>query len=256
MNPRITVIVTTSNRQELLRETLNAVLAQTYTDFELIVVDNYSNYDFPEFIKSFKDTRIKGYQNFDERVISINRNFGITLSKAEFIAFCDDDDVWESTKLQEQVKIMDQYQKIDLCCTASSFIINGIKMSNRNFSAFLLRLVLSANFIHVKYVLMLFNFITNSSVMVRRKIINDVGVFNINPAIIAVEDFELWLRISNIGRIYFLNNELVRYRLHAQQISGGAKSIAKSKVAIVINSKWDDMNCFQRLVYKCGTLLG
>lgn len=256
MNPRITVIVTTSNRQELLRETLNAILAQSYTDFELIVVDNYSNYDFPEFIKSFKDTRIKAYQNLDERVISINRNFGISLSNAEFIAFCDDDDVWESNKLEEQIKIMDQHPKIDLCCTATSFIINGIKASNRKFSAYLLRLILSANIIPIKYVLMMFNFITNSSVMVRKKIIDEVGVFNVNPKIIAVEDFELWLRISHVGRIYFLDNELVQYRLHTQQISGGAKSIAKNKVAIVINSKWNEMNYLQRLLYKSGILLG
>ena len=256
MNPRITVIVTTSNRQELLRETLNAILIQTYTDFELIVVDNYSNYDFPEFIRSFNEQKLKGYQNHDGRVISVNRNFGISLSKGEFIALCDDDDVWEPNKLEEQLKIMDQYPDIALCCTASSFIKNGKKITKLKISAFILQFILSANVLPVKYVLMLLNFITNSSVMFRKKIIDTVGIFNVDPAIIAVEDYELWLRISQIARIYFLDKQLVQYRLHNQQIIGSAKNIAKIKVSIVINSHWKELNVMQRLLFKTRILLG
>ena len=92
--PKISVIVTTYNRKELLKETINSIINQTFKDFELIVVDNNSNYNFLSEIKSFDDERIVAFQNNNNGIIARNRNFGIMKSKGEFIAFCDDDDLW------------------------------------------------------------------------------------------------------------------------------------------------------------------
>ena len=62
-NPSVSVIVTTYNRKELLRETIDSILCQTFNDFELIIVDNFSNYNIFEYIKSFRDSRIRVFQN-------------------------------------------------------------------------------------------------------------------------------------------------------------------------------------------------
>ena len=63
INPLVTVIVTTYNRKELLKKTINSILNQTYKNFEFIIIDNFSKYDFFSYIKSFNDPRINAYQN-------------------------------------------------------------------------------------------------------------------------------------------------------------------------------------------------
>ena len=75
--PLVSVIVTTYNREILLKETINSILCQTFKEFELIVVDNYSNYDYFKFINSFNDSRILPFQNKNKGIIAVNRNFGI-----------------------------------------------------------------------------------------------------------------------------------------------------------------------------------
>jgi len=100
----VSVIVTTYNRKKLLKETIDSILNQTFRDFELIVVDNFSGYDFFAHINSFKDKRIKAYQKQNDGIIAVNRNYGIKKAKGEYIAFCDDDDLWEKHKLELQLR--------------------------------------------------------------------------------------------------------------------------------------------------------
>ena len=86
-NPLVSVIVTTYNRKELLKETIDSILNQTFKNFELIVVDNFSDYDFSAHLESFNDDRIKTFQNQNNGVIAINRNFGIKQTKGKYIIY-------------------------------------------------------------------------------------------------------------------------------------------------------------------------
>lgn len=99
VNPKISVIVTTYNRENYLKDTLKSILNQTYSDFELIVVDNFSNYDFFKVIEELSDPRIHPYQNNNEGIIAVNRNYGISKARGQYLAFCDDDDLWVTEKL-------------------------------------------------------------------------------------------------------------------------------------------------------------
>ena len=103
---KVSVVVTTYNRKKYLTQTIKSILNQTFADFELIVVDNYSNYDFLSHINSLNDSRIRPFQNNNNGIIAVNRNFGIKKSKGEFIAFCDDDDIWINTKLEIQLNVI------------------------------------------------------------------------------------------------------------------------------------------------------
>ena len=102
--PLVSVVVTTYNRKEMLKITIKSILNQTYNNIELLIIDNYSNYDFFNFISSFNDSRIKAFQNKNNGIIAVNRNYGINKSIGNYIAFCDDDDYWNKFKLSDQIK--------------------------------------------------------------------------------------------------------------------------------------------------------
>ena len=109
--PLVSILVITYNRKVFLHETIESILNQTYKNFELIIVDNFSNYDFLSHLNSFKDDRIKPFQNKNNGVIAVNRNFGLTKAQGEYIAICDDDDLWIPQKLEKQVNGFKQYLK-------------------------------------------------------------------------------------------------------------------------------------------------
>lgn len=196
----ISVIVTTYNRPKFLKETLDSILNQTYEDFELIVVDNNSNYDFFKLIDSFNDARIKAYQNDNNGVIAVNRNFGIKKASGQYITFCDDDDLWLKNKLEEQLKFSNNLNENIL--VHSNTILFGNKVSRKvtkklnivNFEDFYLS-----------------NPITLSSVFLTNC---DKIFFDEDPSKKASEDFDLWIKLFLNGyKIILIKEPLIEYRI-------------------------------------------
>ena len=107
MPPIVSIIIPTYNRSDLLLRAVNSVLSQSYTDYELIIVDDYSSDNTQEVISSFSDTRIISIQRERNGGLSAARNTGIEQARGEYIAFLDDDDEWVPEKLTEQVAFMD-----------------------------------------------------------------------------------------------------------------------------------------------------
>ena len=106
-NPRVSAIVTTYNRAAMLPRAVRSVLAQTYEDYELIIVDDCSTDDTPEVIRTFADPRIRAVRQADNAGVSAARNTGIRLARGEYVALLDDDDEWLPRKLQRQVAALD-----------------------------------------------------------------------------------------------------------------------------------------------------
>ena len=106
-NPRVSVIVTTYNRASLLLRAVDSVLAQTYEDYELIIVDDCSTDDTPELTITFEDSRIRAVRHEDNMGQSAAQNTGIRLARGEYVAFLDDDDEWVAQKLLRQVRTLD-----------------------------------------------------------------------------------------------------------------------------------------------------
>ena len=102
----ISVVIPTYNRKHLLQKAIASVLNQTYSNFELIVVDDCSTDSTEHFMKSLSDKRIRYIKHEKTKHASASRNTGIQLSKGEFIAFLDDDDRWLPTKLEKQLKLL------------------------------------------------------------------------------------------------------------------------------------------------------
>ena len=105
-NPRVSVVITTYNRASLLPRAVDSVLAQTYEDYELVIVDDCSTDDTPEVMRTFADSRIRAIRHADNMGQSAAVNTGIRLARGEYIAFLDDDDEWVDQKLQRQVETL------------------------------------------------------------------------------------------------------------------------------------------------------
>jgi len=105
--PKVSVIVLTHNRPEMLRQAIGSILRQTFQDFEIVLVDDASRDNTPEVIKSFGDHRIKYIRHEVNKGEAGSRNTGVTNSSGDYIAFLDDDDEWLPEKLERQMRLLE-----------------------------------------------------------------------------------------------------------------------------------------------------
>lgn len=205
--PAVSVIVPTFNRAAILRETLASILSQTFADFELIVVDNESTDATEAAVRSIPDRRIRYFRHPNGGVVAVNRNFGMAAAQGAYIAFCDDDDQWMPEKLSRQLEAFARDEGLGLVCT------NGVDFDGQQERGLRVTRKLRPRDLSFEG-LARGSYIVNSSVMVRKRAIEDVGPMDESREIFTGEDFELWLRIARRYRIAFLKEPLVRYRIH------------------------------------------
>src|SRR5688572_27262369 len=103
-NSLISVVIPTFNRAHLISEAIESVLAQSYPNWELIIVDDGSTDETQSLIRNFSDTRIRYFRIEHSGSFGTVRNFGIQASKGEYIAFLDSDDIWDPMKLEKQLQ--------------------------------------------------------------------------------------------------------------------------------------------------------
>lgn len=213
MNPTVSVIITTYNgsTRGFLEQAIESVLKQTYSDYELIIVDDGST--------DQTLTLCEKYANGEKvRVItqtnagpSAARNAGIRSSRGTYICFLDDDDLYEPTKLQEQVDFFLSHpdKKVGLLYTAVT-LIDGKGCSLG------LKGQMDRGDIYEK--LFFGNYITGpSTVMIPNAVFDDVGLFR--EELLSSEDYEMWLRITKKYAVWSLGKPLVRYRVHTNSLS-------------------------------------
>jgi len=107
--PKVSVIICTYNREELIKRAIKSVLSQSFSDYELIIIDDASTDDIKSVILSFNDSRIKYFRNETNRGITKSRNKGCQIAVGDYIAMLDSDDWWlDDNKLKKQVEYLDQ----------------------------------------------------------------------------------------------------------------------------------------------------
>tara|TARA_B100000886_G_C20417222_1_gene489786 strand:- start:1424 stop:2266 length:843 start_codon:yes stop_codon:yes gene_type:complete len=210
---KISIIVTTFNRKKSLIKTVKSIINQSYKNIEIIIVDNFSNYNFFKLIKSFNDKRIFPYQNKNNNIISINRNFGVKQSSSDFITFCDDDDIWFIDKLKYQLEVFKKNKEIILNSTLAISVGYKSYFLGSNYGLLYRKINLNKNFI-LKY-----NPIILSSVMMRKKSFMDLNGFSEEKKLVSIEDLDLWLRAHDFGKISILNDIMVSYTHHSKNTS-------------------------------------
>jgi len=199
----VSVIIPTRNRAHLLRRTLESVLKQSTENLEVIVVDDGST-DGSGAVAAAMDPRVSVLRNPEPAGVSIARNRGIASASGEWIAFCDDDDLWAPNKLQEQLTAADT--------AGANWVYAGDVNVNDQLR------VLSGgpppDPADVMARLPRCNPLASggSNVVVRSNILAEVGGFD--PALRRTEDWDLWIRIAQKGPPAYVRKPLVAYRFH------------------------------------------
>jgi glycosyltransferase involved in cell wall biosynthesis len=208
--PIVSVIIPTYNREKYICNAVESVLNQTYSNFEIIIVDDGSTDNTPNLILEYNDNRIK-FLSQKNQGQGVARNTGIIASSGKFIAFLDSDDIWKITKLEDQIKFFQANKEIAWSYTdAYAFdILSGdvLYLFSDNVSQY-------SGSIAKK--LILNNFIGTSTVIVKKKVLNEVGLFTNLPK---AQDWELWLRIASKYQVDKLPVALTGYGVHEGMIT-------------------------------------
>ncbi len=229
--PLVSVIMPTYNHDRFIGDAIDSVLNQTYKNFELIIIDNYSKDDTEKIVASYKDDRVKYLKFKNNGVIAASRNYGIKHSRGEYIAFLDSDDMWLPEKLEKQIKVFQDSNETSMLYTRfktieGDIISNKIFPKNGKYK--------SGNIFKSLYRR---SFIACSSVMVRRRVLGQVGLFDTDPNLIAIEDTDLWLRIALKYIIKCTDDlPLLIYRMQSQRISQGIEQ--KSRRFLIITKRY------------------
>ena len=227
--PKVSVIIPTFNRAAFLESAIESVLNQTYNDFEIIIVDDNSSDNTYEVVASFKDVRIKYIRHRENKGVSAARNTAIRVCKGKYIAFLDDDDEWVPEKLQKQVELQDKSSS-NICGVYSDRVIID-RLSNKIISKGLQSNKVRGNLLSQ---LVMHNQINTCTVLLRKRCLDDVGLFD--ETISYMEDRDLWIRLSLNWDFEYIDEPLTRTHIHKQnhlssrlkeQIEGRKKLLRK-----------------------------
>lgn len=206
--PRVSVIIPTFNRGWIVKEAVDSVLGQTFTDFELIVVDDGSADHTPDILKAYEDRLLVIRQ--ENEGVSVARNRGIQAATGELISFLDSDDLWLPRKLERQTAFFDATPGAMVCQTEETWIRNGKRVNPKERHR-----KESGHFFERSLSLCL---VSPSAVMIRRNLFDAVGFFD--ESLPACEDYDLWLRIGYRYPIHLIDDPLIIKRGgHADQLS-------------------------------------
>ena len=211
-SPLVSIIIPTYNHASYLDRALRCVLDQTYENWEAIIIDNYSTDNTQEIISKYKDKRIKYLKIRNNGIIAKSRNKGILASKGNWIAFLDSDDWWIPRKLELCMKYINNndliYHDLQIKYSNRRNLLNRIVKTRKLKKPILIDLLVNGNAI------------CNSSVIVKKQILQKIGLIDESHDLVACEDYNAWIRISSLtDKFLYLPEKLGYYFIHSQNVS-------------------------------------
>lgn len=212
----VSIVMPAYNCEESIVESINSVINQTYQNWELIVLDDGSKDNTLKVIMEFgnKDSRVKPLKNERNMGVSETRNRGIAHATAEWIAFLDSDDMWDSTKLEKQFKLAKQ--------NSAEFLFTGASYINEQGEPFKGTFEVPEKISYKK--LRNQNVISCSSVLIKKKFFDNIKMEKDDIH----EDYAVWLRVLKTDVIaYGVNEPLLIYRISKDSKSGNKLKTVK-----------------------------
>ena len=215
----VSVIIPAYNAERDIAAAVRSVLGQTFQDFEIIVVDDGSSDGTIAALQPFGD-RVRIHQQRNAGV-SAARNTGARLATGAWLAFLDADDLWMPAKLERQLALttpMSFTDRLNIGARGDLAVLQSASTPMYGGDIFVALMRES-------------NFITTSSVMIRRELFVELGGFD--PALQTAEDWDLWLRVAARHLIGFVPEALVQYRLQAGSLSRSCQRITRDRIAVI-----------------------
>lgn len=203
----VSIITNCYNGEKFLEETIQSVLAQTYTDWEYLLFDNCSTDHSAEIFLSHKDPRFKYYRNDYTVSLGHGRHDAFKMISGDYVCFIDSDDLWLPEKLEKQVAIMEKDPEVGI--VYSDFVYFGRINLERKTS--------SEGYKTTKDILECYD-LGVSDTMVRRSVVLDNKI-EINKDYDIIADFDLFTRLSRVTKVYHIKEYLTKYRTHSSNLS-------------------------------------
>lgn len=223
----ISVIMPVYNAEKYLKSSIESVLAQSYKNYEFIIVNDGSTDASIDIIQEFKDPRIKCISNEKNSGIVYTLNKGLSISNGEFIARIDADDLCCADRFETQVGFLIKNKRIGLC---SGHIIKindfGEEMGKVKFP-------ISNEACNLKF--LFGNPIAHPASMFRKSLALKVGGYTAGSE--PAEDLDLWLKLSNITKIENIDKVLIYYRVHANNYSTIKREKYVNKLTTIFNKE-------------------
>ncbi|MEA2112499.1 MAG: glycosyltransferase family A protein [Patescibacteria group bacterium] len=199
LKPKVTAVIVTYNRPDFVKESIQSVLNQTFTDFELIVVDNGVKIPAKDIVENFNDSRIRYIQNDKNTDCAGGKNIGMKNARGEFVAFLDDDDTWFPEKLRLQIDAFEKNQEAGFCFTAVTQVYEHGAIDS---------IVPSGMDNYYERALAKFSGFLAVTLMVKKKVFEDIGYMD--ELFPSHTDIEWIIRIANKYKGIGINKPLVR----------------------------------------------
>ena len=204
-NKKVSIIMPSYNTGRFLKETVESVLGQSYSDWELIIVDDCSTDNTDQVVESFKDERIRYLKNEKNSGAAVSRNRALREATGRWVAFLDSDDLWEQDKLEKQIRFMEgnsyhfsytKYSEIDEDSKPLGITVSGPKKITRTG---------------------MYRYCWPGclTVMYDREKIGLIQIEDIKKN----NDYAMWLKVIRKEKCYLLNENLARYRKRKGSIS-------------------------------------
>ena len=206
MSPKVSVVMPVYNCVTYIKESVGSILAQTFTDFELLIIDDHSTDGTYEYLQTLTDTRVELIRKMQNSGYAISLNMGLDLAKGAYIARMDGDDIALPERFTKQVNFMDNNQEVAVCGTCYQLVgTDTIIQMPYSFEEAKIKAIMNVPVAH-------------PTVFIRRSILVKHQL-RYNEALEPTEDYDLWTRIMDIGKIENLQEVLLLYRRHSEQES-------------------------------------
>ena len=223
--PRVSVVTPAYNAAPYLQQALDSMLGQTFTDFEMIVVDDASSDATLEILVANRDPRLRVVRNAQNLGVVGSRNRGMSLARGALIAPFDADDVSLPNRLAKQVAYLDAHPETTLIGTGTRYLEGGAVRPGK--------LVSRTEPVLLRWYLHVGNPFGHSTVMYRASAVAALGELMIEEYFYA-EDFEYFHRLMTQGEVGFLNEPLVLYRRHPGAVSMKYEAVMQEHAALVL----------------------
>ncbi len=212
----VSVILTVYNREKYLSAAIKSVLNQTFNNFELIIIDDFSRDRSKEIIKEYKemDNRIKFLFHNENKGIARSTNDGINLAKGKFIAFIDSDDVWDKKKLEKQLLVLEMNENL-IIWTDGELIDEHGKFLGKTFVQ-LCNSSQKKKSGDIFFELLFGNFINKSSLIFKKK---NLGDLRFDERFKTHEDYKIAVDLAKRYNYFFINQPLTKIRKHDENTS-------------------------------------